>query len=359
MTRKVLMKGNEAFGEAAIRAGCRFYVGYPITPQNELVEYMSRELPENGGTFIQSESELATINIAYGIGVAGGDCFISSSSPGIALMQEGFSFACMAEVPIVILNVSRSGPGIGGIQPGQSDYFQMTRGGGNGDYRIPVFTPATMQEAVNTIYNSFEIANRYRNPVSIMVDGMMGQMMEPVVLPEARAPLAEERIAAEKPWALVGQGTKPTRNVIKAYAPNTTILETQVLRLFKKYESMEAELPEAVLTDVEDAEMVFVAYGSAARIVAEVMTILKEKGIRTGLIRPKTVWPFPDGAFDRLGERTKIVVSVELSMGQMVNDIERAVRGRYPVRLINRAGGIIPTSEEISRIAEEMIGTYR
>lgn len=359
MTAKVLMKGNEAFGEAAIRAGCRFYVGYPITPQNELVEYMSREMPKHGGTFIQSESELATVNIAYGIGVAGGDCFISSSSPGIALMQEGFSFACMAEIPMVILNVSRSGPGIGGIQPGQSDYFQMTRGGGNGDYRIPVFTPATLQEAIHTIYNSFEIATRYRNPVSIMVDGLMGQMMEPVVLPEAREPFTIERIPIDKPWALVSQGDKPTRNIIKAYAPNTTILEAKIKHLFAKYAAMKAEISEAVLTDVDDAEIVFVAYGSAARIVAEVMSMLRERGIRAGMLRPKTVWPFPNDAFDQIGDQTKVVIAVELSMGQLVADVERAVRGRYPVRLINRAGGIIPTPEEIARAAEEMIGAFR
>lgn len=359
MGQKVLMKGNEAFGEAAIRAGCRFYVGYPITPQNELVEYMSRELPKRGGTFIQSESELATVNIAYGIGVAGGDVFISSASPGIALMQEGFSFACMAEVPMVAINVSRTGPGIGGIQPAQSDYYQMTRGGGNGDYHIPVFTPATMQEAIDCIYKSFAIANKYRNPVFIMADGMMGQMMEPVVLPEPRAPQALEKIAGEKPWALVGRNGKPDRNLIRAYAPTPARLEEMVHHLFDKYAAMEEELADAAVTSVEDAEIVFAAYGSSSRIVAEVLGVLKARGIRAGLIRPRTVWPFPSYAFDCVTAKTKVIASVELSMGQMLTDVERAVRGRFPVLMISRVGGNIPSSEDIAAEAEKILGEYK
>lgn len=359
MSQKVLMKGNEAFGEAAIRAGCRFYVGYPITPQNELVEYMSRELPKRGGTFIQSESELATINIAYGIGVAGGNVFISSASPGIALMQEGFSFACMAEVPMVAMNVSRTGPGIGGIQPAQSDYYQMTRGGGNGDYHIPVFTPATMQEAVSCIYKSFEIANKYRNPVFIMVDGMMGQMMEPIVLPEEREPQPIEKIADQKPWALVGRNGKAERNLIRAYAPTPAKLESMVHHLFDKYAAMETELAEAAVTGLEDAEIVFVAYGSCSRIIAEVLGMLAEKGIKAGLIRPKTVWPFPKAAFDQVSPKTKVICSVEMSMGQMLTDVENAVRGRFPVRMISRIGGNIPASSDIMAEAEKILGEYK
>lgn len=356
MSQKVLMKGNEAFAEAAIRGGGQFFVGYPITPQNELVEYMSRELPKRGGTFIQSESELATINMAYGIGVAGGNVFISSASPGIALMQEGFSFACMAEVPIVAMNVSRTGPGIGGIQPGQSDYFQMTRGGGNGDYRIPVFTPATMQEAVEIIHKSFDIANRFRNPVFILADGMMGQMMEPIVLPEDRGFMKSEEISKEKPWALTGKAGKAERNLIRSYAPTVKGLEQHVHHLFEKYDRMKVELTDAVLTNLDDAEIIFVSYGSAARIVAESLEILAEKGIRAGMIRPRTVWPFPDSAFDQISSETKLIVCVELSMGQMVIDVERAVCGRFPVKLVNQVGGYMPTSEEIADKALKLFG---
>lgn len=360
MAERILMKGNEAFAEAAIRGGCQFYVGYPITPQSEIPEFMSRELPNRGGTFIQAESELGTINITYGIGCAGGNVFISSASPGIALMQEGFSFLCSAEIPMVAMNVSRSGPGIGGIQPGQSDYNQVTRGGGNGDYRIPVFAPTTMQEAVDIIYDAFEIADKYRNPVMILVDGMMGQMMEPVILPEPKKLYKDEsEIIRYKPWALTGSKGKKQRNTIKSYHAAPIDLEAHVDHLFEKYARMEEELVRWESFRTEGAEIVFVAYGSMARIVREVIEMLAADGIHAGLIRPITLWPFPVKPFDELDPKvTKIVLSAEMSKGQMVPDIQLSMKNRIPVKLFSRTGGIIPSSEEIisfvKKLREEM-----
>ena len=232
MAGKVLMKGNEAFAEAAIRGGARFYFGYPITPQNEIPEFMSHELPARGGKFIQAESELAAINMGYGAAAAGGQVFISSSSPGLALMQEGMSFLCSAECPLVILNVSRGGPGIGGIQPGQADYFQATRGGGNGDYHLICFAPATIQEAMDLIYNGFEVAEKYRNPVMILADGMMGQMMEPISLPEEKEALTSQTIGQKKPWALSGTGNHEGRSVVKSLRMQPDELEAHVNNLF-------------------------------------------------------------------------------------------------------------------------------
>ncbi|NMA12740.1 MAG: 3-methyl-2-oxobutanoate dehydrogenase subunit VorB [Chloroflexi bacterium] len=349
MAERVLMKGNEAFAEAAIRGGCRFYVGYPITPQSEIPEFMSHELPKRGGTFIQAESELGTINMSYGIGCAGGNVFISSASPGIALMQEGFSFLCSAEVPLVAMNVSRSGAGIGGIQPGQCDYNQVTRGGGNGDYHIPVFAPSTMQDAVDIIYESFEIADRYRNPVMILADGMMGQMMEPVVLPEPKTLYKDEAdIANYKPWALTGSKGKANRNRIKSYHAHPAELEQYIDYLYEKYMRMEKELQRAESYHTDDAEIVFVAYGSMARIVREVLEVLRKDGIKAGMIRPISLWPFPTAPFEALNpEVTKVVISAEMSKGQMIPDIRLALKDRIPVKLFSRTGGIIPSTEEI------------
>ncbi|NLY71808.1 MAG: 3-methyl-2-oxobutanoate dehydrogenase subunit beta, partial [Clostridiales bacterium] len=236
MSEKVLMKGNEAFAEAAIRGGCRLYFGYPITPQNEIPEYMSRKLHTVGGAFVQAESELAAINMAYGAATTGKHVFISSSSPGIALMQEGLSFLASTQIPLVILNVSRGGPGVGGIQPGQADYRQATKGGGNGDYHIPVMAPATVQEAVDIIYEAVEIADKYRNPVMILADGMLGQMMEPVVLPELKEPLTIEEIQRLKPWALTGHGDKREHNVVKSLLLKPDELEKHNINNEKKYQ---------------------------------------------------------------------------------------------------------------------------
>lgn len=349
MTEKVLMKGNEAFAEAAIRGGCRFYFGYPITPQSEIPEYMSRELAKRGGTFVQAESELAAVNMAYGCAAAGGNVFISSSSPGIALMQEGMSFLCSAEVPVVVLNVSRGGPGVGGIQPGQADYFQATRGGGNGDYHIPVFAPLGIQEAVDLIYEAPQIADRYRNPVMVLVDGMMGQMMEPLRLPEARPFVATEEIAAYKPWSLTGKAAKGgERRVVKSLLLKPEQLEEHVEQLFEKYALAEKELVRFETIGLEKADVVFVAFGTISRLVAESIELLAVEGIRAGMIRPISLWPFPYAAFEQIDyTTTKAVISAELSMGQMIGDVKMGVNGRLPVQLIHRTGGIVPTSLEI------------
>ncbi|MBQ6539478.1 MAG: 3-methyl-2-oxobutanoate dehydrogenase subunit VorB [Oscillospiraceae bacterium] len=358
MTEKVLMKGNEAFAEAAIRGGSRYYFGYPITPQSEIPEFMSRELPKWGGAFVQAESELAAINMAYGAAASGGNVFISSSSPGIALMQEGLSFMCSAQVPIVILNVSRCGPGVGGIQPGQSDYNQVTRGGGNGDYRIPVFAPDCIQSAVDLIYEATDLSQKYRNPIMILADGMMGQMMEPVLLPEPKYVPTLEELPKARPWAVTGT-KKGYRNVINSLYLKPEQLEVSVENIYEKYREAEKELVKYETSGLEDAEVVFVAFGTVARITREAIEILAAKGVKAGLIRPISLWPFPAEAFDHLSPKTKVVISTELSMGQMIDDVERSVSGRCPVRLIHRVGGIVPTSLEVVDHAMKILGEYK
>ena len=356
MSTKVLMKGNEAFAEAAIRGGCRYYFGYPITPQNEIPEYMSRELPKNGGHFIQAESEICAINMAYGAGAAGGRVFITSSSPGIALMQEGMSFLCSAEVPTVILTVSRCGPGIGGIQPGQADYFQATRGGGNGDYKIPVFAPSSVQEGADLVYESMELADKYQNPILIFTDGLLGQMMEPVALPDPVPEVKSTDIRKHKPWALTGYGDDDsTRNTVISLRLQPETLEKHVQKLFKKYDEIEKTLTRVETVGVEDADVVIVAFGTVARIVKEAVEMLAEQGIKAGLIRPISLWPFPYAAFDKITNKTKVVISAELSMGQMIQDVKLGIKNRFPVKLLNRTGGMIPTSLEIAERTKKIL----
>lgn len=352
---KLLMKGNEAFGEAAIRAGVKCYFGYPITPQNEIPEYLSHELPKAGGAFLQAESELAAVNMAFGAAAAGGRVFISTSSPGLALMQEGLGFICSTEVPLVALNVSRGGPGVGGIQPGQADYTQATRGGYNGDAKIPVFAPATIQECVDLIYTSFDVAEAYRNPVMILADAMLGQMMEPVELPPAKGITPVADIPKVKPWAITGTGQHEGRNVIYSLRMQPDVLEQHVEHLFEKYADMEQKLVRYATRDLDDAEVVFVAFGTMSRLCAEAIELLAERGVKAGLIRPISLWPFPDRAFDEIGGKTKLVVSTELSMGQMLPDVKMAARGRWPVKLIHRTGGVVPSSIEIADKAEKLL----
>jgi 2-oxoglutarate ferredoxin oxidoreductase subunit alpha len=316
---------------------------------------MSRELPRRGGVFLQAESELGAINMAYGAGAAGGAVFVSSSSPGIALMQEGMSFLCSAEVPLVALNVSRGGPGIGGIQPGQADYFQATRGGGNGDYRIPVFAPASIQEAIDLIYEAAGLAEAWRNPVMIFADGIMGQMMEPVVLPEQRPFVEPGDIRGRKPWAVSGYGDDDSRrNIVKSLRMQPDELEAHVEYLFEKYSRAEKELARVETRDLAEADIVLVAYGTVARIAREAIDILAGRGIKAGLIRPVSLWPFPYAAFDQIGPRAKAVISAELSMGQMLDDVKIGVGKRLPARLVRRTGGMIPTSLEIAGAAEKI-----
>lgn len=356
MNEKVLMKGNEAFAEAAIRSGCRYYFGYPITPQNEITEYMSRELPKYGGSFVQAESEIAAINMAYGGAAAGGKVFISSSSPGIALMQEGFSFLCSTEIPLVILNVSRGGPGVGTIQPGQADYYQATRGGGNGDYHLIVFAPSSIQEGMDMMARAFDIAEEYRNPVMIYVDGVLGQMMEPVILPEPIPATEGDEISRLRPWALTGTEGKRQRNVIKSLYLNPEELEARIMERDQKYQRARKELPAYKAEALEEAQVVFVAYGTTARITEEAIELLEEEGIKAGMIRPISLWPFPYEAFDLISDTVRAVISVELSRGQMIDDVLIGCKGRFPVSLSSRVGGILITPQEIAADAKKALG---
>jgi 2-oxoglutarate ferredoxin oxidoreductase subunit alpha len=350
------MKGNEAFAKAAICAGCRYYFGYPITPQSELTEYMSHALFEVGGEFVQAESELAAISMIYGAGLSGGRVLGSSSSPGIALMQEGISFACSTEVPFVMINVSRGGPGVGTIQPGQADYYQATRGGGNGDYHVIVYAPASIQEGVQMVYDAFDTADKFRNPVMILADGMLGQMMEPVELPPMKEPLKEEDIPKVKPWALCGKGVRGHKNVIKSLELKPEALEERINAYWPKFDQMRKELTSYEAYNLEGAEVVFVAYGSTSRIVREAIDLLAKDGIKAGLIRPISLWPYPYDAFDKIGKECKAVISCELSMGQMIDDVKLGAKDRWPVSLIGKVGGMLLTPVEIAEGAKKQLG---
>ena len=344
MAEKKLMKGNEAFAAAAINAGCRYYFGYPITPQSEVPEYMSRELKKAGGAFIQAESELGAINMAYGASAAGGRVLITSSSPGIALMQESIGLLCSVELPVVIINVMRGGPGIGSIQPGQADYNQVTRGG----YHTVVLAPNSIQEAIDMIGKAFDLADEYRNPVIIAADGMLGQMMEPVVMPEPKHALTEEEIPEVKPYALTGHKNKRDRHAINSVWLKQELLENYINEYWPKYEKAERELQDWESRNLEGAEIVFVAYGSTSRIAMEAMEMLANEGIKVGLIRPKSLWPFPVNAFKEIDfNTTKQIISVELSQGQMIYDVKLAVECKLPVSLINRVGGMLLDPQEI------------
>ncbi len=350
MAESILMKGNEALAEAAIRAGCRHYFGYPITPQNEVSEYMARRLPEVGGVFVQAESEVSSINMVYGAAGAGSRVMTSSSSPGISLMQEGISYIAGSELPCVIINMSRGGPGLGGIQPSQSDYFQSTKGGGHGDYRLVVYGPATIQEACNLMFKAFETADKYRNPVMIVGDGMIGQMMEPVVFPE------EVDIASlpEKPWSTVGaKGRKP--NLISSILLDPEELDAHNWRLEEKYQKIrETEAMYEILYG-DDSEWFFVAYGTVARICRAVIEDARKEGVKVGLIRPITLWPFPNKAFAQIIDRARGFLCVEMSTGQMVEDVSLAVGGRVPVFFYGRTGGAVPHPRSVKKRLKDMI----
>jgi 2-oxoglutarate ferredoxin oxidoreductase subunit alpha len=292
---KVLMKGNEALGAAAIKAGCKYFFGYPITPQSELPEFMARELPKIGGVFLQAESEIAAINMVYGAAGAGERVLTSSSSLGIALKQEGISYIAGAELPCVIINISRGGPGLGNIQPSQSDYFMVTRGGGNGDYRHPAYAPATVQEAVDLTMEAFNVADYYRTPVIIQGDGMLGQMMEPVEFNEPK-----KRDLPPKDWATKGTGGKREPNIVTSLLLATQDLEDHNWKLDRKYKEIEKNEVMYEMYRMEDAEIVLVAYGTTSRIVKNAIETLREEGIKAGLIRPITIWPYPSKAFDEI-----------------------------------------------------------
>ena len=341
MANKVLMKGNEAIAEAAIKAGCMHYFGYPITPQTEIAAYMAKRMPKIGGTFLQAESEIAAINMVYGVAAAGYRVMTSSSSPGISLKSEGISYMAGADLPAVIINVQRGGPGLGGIQPSQADYFQATKGGGHGDFHLIVFAPGSVQEMASLTVKAFELADKYRMPAMVLADGTMGQMMEPVELDFEVTP------APEKPWATNGTKLQRKHNIVNSLSLVPEELEKFNFERFERYKLVEENevMYEEYLTD--DAELIVTAYGIASRVTKNAVDEARKKGIKVGLIRPITVWPFPKKPFEKVAEKVKHVICVELSMGQMIEDVKLAVSCKVPVTLCNRAGGMIPSVEQI------------
>ena len=350
---KILMTGNEAMAEGAVQAGCQLYAGYPITPQNELTAYMAKRMPQVGGVFIQAESELAAINMVFGAAATGERAMTSSSSPGISLKQEGISYMAGAELPGVIVNVMRGGPGLGNIAPSQSDYFQATRGGGHGDYHSLVLAPSGIQEAYDFMRLAFDLSDKYRCPVIILADGFLGQMMEPLVAYRKShiANRNDKRLTIShkpKKWALTGcKGRKP--NVIKSFYMAEGELERFNLTLQKKYKTIQKKEQCYEGLNLSDAKIILVAYGTMARIAKGAMNKLREKGKKIGMIRPITLWPFPNNIFQRLviSDKRLAILVVEMSYGQMLEDVKLAVNGKLPVEFLGRAGGGIPTEEEI------------
>lgn len=351
--KKILMTGNEAIGEAAVRAGCDFYAGYPITPQNELTAYMAKRMPEENRVFVQAESELAAISMVMGASASGRRTMTSSSSPGISLKQEGISYLAGAQLPCLIANIMRGGPGLGNIAPAQSDYFQATRGGGHGDYHCIVLAPCSVQEAYNLVFSGFALSDKYRTPAIILGDGMLGQMMEPLLVHSVHQFTAHSKKnnLSTKAWALTGcHGRRP--NVIKSFYMQEGELEEFNKLLQKKYERIKEKEQRFEGLYLDDSEIILVAYGSQARIARVVVEALRKKGEKCGLLRPITLWPFPAEAFEELlkKKRKKIRFFVtEMSYGQMLEDVSLAVNGRAAVDFYGRAGGGIPTEGEILR----------
>ena len=341
MAEKVLMKGNEAIAEAAICAGCRHYFGYPITPQTEIAAYMAKKMPKIGGCFLQAESEVAAINMVYGVAATGKRVMTSSSSPGISLKAEGLSYMAGADLPCLIVNVQRGGPGLGGIQPSQSDYFQATRGGGHGDYRMIVLAPASVQEMASLTVKGFDLADKYRMTAMILADGTMGQMMEPVSL-DFPAPEV-----VEKPWATNGTDMQREHNIVNSLFLQPDALEKTNFERYERYAYIEQN--EAMYEEymMEDAEICVTAFGIASRVAKNAINEARKQGIKVGMIRPITLWPFPVAPFKAAADKVKSFISVELSMGQMIEDIKLATECKKPVTLCNRAGGIIPSPEEV------------
>lgn len=338
---KIMMKGNEALAEGAIRAGCRFFFGYPITPQNEVPEYMSRRMPEVGGVFLQAESEVSAINMVYGAAGAGGRVMTSSSSPGISLKQEGISYIACAQLPCVIVNVARGGPGLGGLTPSQSDYFQATKGGGHGDYHLIVYAPGTVQEMVDLVSLAFDKADQYRNPAMILTDAIVGQMMEPVILPQMR-----EMKKNDKPWATTGKKNRKP-NIINSLGLLGEDLEKMNIELQEKYQRIEANEVRYEEDGVEDADLVVVAYGTSSRVVKSAVTMAREEGRKIGIFRPITLWPFPKKALAALAKAGKKFLVVEISAGQMIEDVILAVKDDSKVGFYGRLNGAIPTVREV------------
>lgn len=349
---KVLMKGNEALAEAAVRAGCRYFFGYPITPQTEISEYLARRLPGAGGVFLQAESEVAAINMVYGAAGAGARVMTSSSGPGISLKQEGISYITGAELPCVIVNIMRGGPGLGGIQPSQSDYFQATRGGGHGDYRVPVLAPGTVQEMVDLTCLAFDMADQYRSPVFILGDGYMGQMMEPVQLPEEKGGLPE------KSWATTGCRGR-AKNLVNSFFMEAADLEKHNLHLQEKYTHIAQREARGMEYLTGDAEVLVVAFGTTARIAKSAVKAARADGIAAGLFRPVTLWPFPVEQLKKAAAKARRVLTVEMNYGQMVDDVRLALECRLPVHFYGRAGGMVPFDGDIYREIVRLGGDQR
>ncbi|MFZ7946444.1 3-methyl-2-oxobutanoate dehydrogenase subunit VorB [Neobacillus sp. 19] len=339
---KVLMKGNEVIAEAAVHAGCKYFFGYPITPQSELVAYMARRLPEAGGLFLQAESEIAAINMVYGAASTGVRVMTSSSSPGFSLKQEGISYLVGSELPAVICNIVRGGPGLGNIQPAQSDYFQATKGGGHGDYNIPVLAPASLQEIVELTQDAFDIADRYRTPVILMGDGMLGQMMEPVEFGVCR-----ETEWLKKEWATTGTRGDGGPKIITSLELDAESLEKRNIHLQQKFALMKEKEVRYETYQIDDADYIMVAFGTVARITMNAITKARQNGIKVGMIRPISLWPFPEKPFIETRDQVKSYISVEMSAGQMVEDVRLAVNGHAPVDFYGRTGGVVPAQEEI------------
>ncbi|NLM21883.1 MAG: 3-methyl-2-oxobutanoate dehydrogenase subunit VorB [Peptococcaceae bacterium] len=347
MAEKVLMKGNEAIAEAAIMAGCRHFFGYPITPQTEISAYMAKRMPKIGGTFLQAESELAAINMVYGAAAAGARAMTSSSSPGIALKSEGLSFLAACDLPSVIVNIQRGGPGLGGIRPSQSDYFHATRSTGHGDFHMIVLAPNTVQEMFDLTLEAFDLADKYRMPAMILGDGMLGQVMEPVDISRGN-----NIKTYEKDWALTGTKGLRKRNVVNSLYLSAEELEVLNFQRFEKYKEVE-KIARTENCLLEDAEVVVVAYGICARIAKNAIDTARQNGIKAGLIRPVTLWPYPKHQLKAAAEKAKAFVVVEMSMGQMIEDVELSIRCSRPVLLCNRTGGMVPTREAVLESIEK------
>ncbi|MEJ5257757.1 MAG: 3-methyl-2-oxobutanoate dehydrogenase subunit VorB [Fervidobacterium sp.] len=349
---RVLVKGTEAIGEAAIRAGCRLFFGYPITPQNELPEYMSKRMPEVDGTFLQTESEVATINMVYGAACTGTRVMTSTSSPGYSLMQEGVSYMACAELPAVLVNVVRGGPGLGDIQPSQGDYWQATKGGGHGDYKLIVLAPSTVQEAVDLTYLAFDLADEYRNPVLIIADGVIGQMMEPVTFPEFRD---LNTLPKHEDWALTGAAGRE-KHIVVSFDIDPYVLEKMNLKLIEKFKTIEAKEKRWEEYKLEDAEIVITAFGTVGRIAKSVVEQARREGIKAGLLRPITLWPFPYERLEEIAKGKKLIFDVEMNMGQMLEDVRLAVKDHAPIEYYGRLGGVVPTPDEILQALKSKLG---
>ena len=341
MAQRVLMKGNEAIAEAAIRAGCRHYFGYPITPQTEIAAYMAKKMPKIGGVFLQAESEIASINMVYGAAATGCRVMTSSSSPGISLKAEGLSYIAGSDIPALVVNVQRGGPGLGGIQPSQSDYFQATKGGGHGDYRMIVLAPASVQEMASLTIKGFNLADKYLMTSMILADGTIGQMMEPISFEDA------EIETYEKPWALTGTECKRKHNIVNSLYLQPDALEKTNIERYERYKIVEENEPMWEEYMMEDAQLCVVAFGIASRVAKNAVVAAREEGIKVGLIRPITLWPFPVKPLAAAADKCKAFISVELNMGQMIEDVRLATSCKRPVTLCNRSGGMIPSPEQV------------